>query len=89
MREVHNEIKIALNHGTIIWTEIACKKIPCYMHDLACRWLIVENAKVFRSYVNIFESSHVKEIVESWLVYVNKSSRIIQSCFLSGIIKQS
>ena len=23
----------------------------CYMRDLACRWFIAENAKIFRSYV--------------------------------------
>ena len=33
--------------------------------------------------VNIFEFSHVKEIVESWLVYVNKFSRIIKSGLLT------
>ena len=59
------------------------------MRDSACRWLIVENAKIFRSYVNIFEFSLVKEIAESWLVYVNKFSWIIQSCFLTETIKQS
>ena len=36
------------NHGTIIWTGITCKKIPCYMCDSACRWLVVENAKKFQ-----------------------------------------
>ena len=34
-------------HGTIIRTGITCKKIPCFMCDLACRWLIVENTKIF------------------------------------------
>ena len=33
---------------------LLCKKIPCYMRDSACRWLIVENAKIFRSYVKHF-----------------------------------
>ena len=42
------------NHGTIIRTGTTCKKIPCYMRDSACRWLIVENAKIFRSYVKYF-----------------------------------
>ena len=42
------------NHGTIIRTGITCKKIPCYMRDSACRWFIVENAKIFRSYVEHF-----------------------------------
>ena len=35
------------------------------MRDSACRWLIVENAEVFCSYVKHFEFSHMKEIVES------------------------
>ena len=38
---------------------------------------------------NIFEFSHVQEIVESWLVYVNKFSWIIQSFFLTETIKQN
>ena len=37
------------------------------MHDSACKWLIVENAKIFRSYVK-----HLKEIVEFSLAYGNK-----------------
>ena len=40
-------------HETIIRTGITCNKIFCYMHDSASRWLIVENAKIFRSYVKI------------------------------------
>ena len=43
-----------LNHGTIIRTWITCKKIPCYIRDSACRWLIVENTKIFQSYVKHF-----------------------------------
>ena len=41
-------------HGTKIRTGITCKKISCYMHDSACRWLIVKNVKIFRSYVKHF-----------------------------------
>ena len=41
-------------HGTIIQRGITCKKIPCYMRDLAFRWFNVENAKIFRSYVKHF-----------------------------------
>ena len=41
-------------HESIIRTGITCKKIPCYMRDSACRWFIVENAKIFRSYVKNF-----------------------------------
>ena len=50
-----------MNHTTlirqvasVIRTGITCKKIPCYMRDSACRWLIVQNAKIFRSYVKYF-----------------------------------
>ena len=31
--------------GMVIPVGKTCKKIPCYMHDSACRWLIVENTK--------------------------------------------
>ena len=41
-------------HGTIIWTGIACKKIPYYMPGSACRWFIVKKAKMFRSYIKYF-----------------------------------
>ena len=34
---------------SIVRTGITCKKIFCYMRDSACRWFIVENAKIFRS----------------------------------------
>ena len=43
-----------LNGTLILQTGIACKKISCYMRDPACRWLIVENAEIFRSYVKHF-----------------------------------
>ena len=56
------------------------------MHDSACRWLIAENMKIFRKYFEYFEFFHVKEIIESWLVYGNKFSWIIQSCFLTKTI---
>ena len=41
-------------HGTIMQTEITCKKIPCYMCNSACKWFIVKKAKLFRSYVKHF-----------------------------------
>ena len=59
------------------------------MENLASRRLIVKNAKIFSSYVNIFEFSHSKEIVQSWLIYVTKFSSIIQSCFLTETLKQN
>ena len=30
------------------------EKISYYMRELACKWLIVEGAKIFRSYVKHF-----------------------------------
>ena len=45
---------LMINHGTIIRAGITCKKIPCYMRDSVCRWLIVKNLKIFRSYVKHF-----------------------------------
>ena len=51
---ITKQLKEQLNHGTIIRTGITCKKFPCYMRDSACRWFIVENAKIFRSYVKQF-----------------------------------
>ena len=38
--------------------------------------------------LNIFEFSRVKEIVESWSVYLNKFPWIIQSLFFTETIKQ-
>ena len=52
-------------HGTIIRTRITCEKVSSYMRDSACRWLFVENAKIFRRYVKQLEFPNVKEIVES------------------------
>ena len=45
---------VILNHITIIRTGITCEKIPCYMRDSARKWFIVQNAKIFRSYVKHF-----------------------------------
>ena len=46
LRENQNKRK-----PSIIRTGRICKKIPFYMRDSACRWFIVKNAKLFRSYV--------------------------------------
>ena len=45
---------VQYRHGTITRTGITCKKMPCYMRDSACRWFIVEKAKLFQSYVKHF-----------------------------------
>ena len=46
--------RLTLPMGPIIRRGITCKKIPCYMRGSACRWLIVENPKIFPSYVKHF-----------------------------------
>ena len=51
--------------------------------------LLLQMLKYFDLMLNMFEFSYVKEIVESWLVYLNKFSWIIQLCFLTETIKQS
>ena len=48
------------------------------MRDLDCKWLIVA-IKCFEFVLHIFEFFRVKEIVESWLIYLNMFSWIIQS----------
>ena len=50
--------------------------------------VLFEMLKYFKVMLNIFEFFHMKEIGEWWLVYVNKFSWIIQSCFLAETIKQ-
>ena len=62
-------------HGTIIQTGITFKKISCYMCDSTCSWFIVENAKIFRSYVKHFSIFPHEKIIESWLVYENVIKR--------------
>ena len=79
-----------VNHGTIIRTGIACKKNPL----LICATqlvggLLLKMLKYFKVMLNFFEFSRVKEIVQSWLVYAKKFSRIIQSLFLTETIKES
>ena len=64
------------------------KSIVTYAAQLA-GGLLLKMLKYFEVMLNIFEFSHVKEIVKFWLVYVNKFSLIIESCFLTETIKQS
>ena len=61
------------NHGTTIQIGIT-QKISCYMHDSVCRGLLLKMLTFFEVMLNIFEFSHVKELVESRLVYGNKFS---------------
>ena len=75
-------------HGTIIPTRITCKKIPCYMRDSTCKWLIVKKLKYFEVMLNMFKLLRVWENVESWLVYSNKLLWIAQSYFSTDIINK-
>ena len=56
--EIIDEVNLFRNrplyYRTIIRSAITCKKIPCYMRGSACRWFIVENTKIFQSYVKHF-----------------------------------
>ena len=40
-------VNLTLDYGTIIQTEITCKKVSCYMRESACRWFIVKKSKIF------------------------------------------
>ena len=59
---------IMLWHRTIIGTGITWKKIllSLYMCNSACRWLIIENAEIFPSYVKHF-----------WIFSHEKNCRIL------------
>ena len=49
LKLIVNKSSLTFGHRTLIQTEITCKKIPCYMHDSACRWFIVKKTKIFGS----------------------------------------
>ena len=51
---VQNGKNCGFEHVNVIHTGITCKKISCYLHGSACRWLIFENAKTFQSCVKHF-----------------------------------
>ena len=71
--------KHSLNYGAIIRTKITCKKIPCYIHDLTCRWRIVESTKIFVSFLKHFGNLLLVRNTESRLIYSNKFLSISQS----------
>ena len=80
-------INVYATQGTIIRTRTTCKKIPCCMHNSACRFiakkpigsllkkligLLLKNLKYLEVMLNISEFSRVRENGASWLVYANK-----------------
>lgn len=46
-----DEFKVhkSIYHGAIIRTGATCKKIPSYMRNSHCRWLIVKNVNISKS----------------------------------------
>ena len=72
-------IKHLLNHGTIIQTGITCEEITWLCATQLVGSLLLNMLKYFEVVLNIFEYSHLKKIVESWLVYANQFLKIIQS----------
>ena len=84
-----NQFKaIKENDKSVSWA--LCKlKIQPWIQSLAicptqlADGLLLKMLKYFEVMLNIFEFSYEKEIIESWLVYLNKFSWIIQSCFLT------
>ena len=57
-------------HETITQTGITCNKISCYMRDSACRWLIVENTKIFQSYAKHFKI-FLQQIIYLYMIYLH------------------
>ena len=57
------------------------------MCDSACSWLLLKILKYSEVMLNIFEFSHVKEIVESWLADVNKFWRKSVPASFSYLLK--
>ena len=49
-----NQSGVKPGDSCVFQKENPFKKIPCYMRELACRWLIVENPKIFQSHVKHF-----------------------------------
>lgn len=62
---------------------ITCKKMHWYMHDSRCRWYIIQNAKIFWTYVRHFLNLSLARNTESWLVEANKFFSIPQLYFLT------
>ena len=65
------------------------KENPLLYVQLSLQVQLVENTKIFLSYVKHFWIFPPERIAESWLVYVNKIWWIIQWCSLTETIKQS
>ena len=73
-------------------TEIASKKIYCYLGDSAAGAFLLKILKYFEVMLNIFEFPNAKKkklrTLTPWLMYAYKFSWIIQSCFLIKALEQ-
>ena len=70
-----------LHHGTITWNNM--EENPLLNVRLNCRWCIVENAKIFWSYVKNFWNLPWVRNEGPRLLNTNKFSSIFQSNFLT------
>ena len=73
LKSSNNEVlswyfNMSSHQGTITWTGIICKKIPCYMRDPTCRWHVVKKGKVFW-----------RSLKHSWILPGVKNCRILIS----------
>ena len=91
------DIKTAFNmkwffyyhHEIIIRPGITCKKIRFYIRDSTCWWLIVENVKIFLSFVKHF-SVFPRERKCRFLVGLYEQvfmNHPINQCFLTKAVK--
>ena len=82
--------------GTNVSSKILLNAAKCQGYSFYRFWVIqgkptvgvklLKMLEYFEVTLNIFEFSHVKEIVETWLVYINRFSWIIESCFITETI---
>ena len=86
---LYSPLNIYLNHTTIIQIGIKSKKIPCYMRGPACKWPIVENVKIFWSYVKYLWNLLWVTNTESQLVSAKYFLPTFQQLFLTKTIKES
>ena len=76
--KTQHKVLCKTDHGTIIRTGITCKKIPCHIRDSSCRWLIVKNVKIFRSYVWIFRVEYFEYFeLHFWISPRERNCRIL------------
>ena len=76
IRNSTNDINTTAHHETAIRGGIRCKEIPCYMSYLTCKWRIVKNAKMFRSFIEIFLNPPACEKNIDWSMQLSFMSHL-------------